>query len=285
MEIKDLFGFEGKNVVITGAGSGMGLAATKLLVALGAKVYATTRRKPLDFAVEKEIKVMDLGDPDEIDRFVDQLPNTVDALFLCHGISNTPDNTNAVKLNLTNFFSFKVITEKVLPRIPDNGSVTFISSNGGQNWRKNLAACQEVIACESWDEALRWYESHEATKKGYVFSKECQHAYVMGKAWAPEFIGRKIRLNCISPGMTLTGLNDDFNRAVMPGGCDPAVGKSILEKYMLGPWNGRWAQPEEMGYPLVALGSKISSYISGQIVYIDYGTSATAEFKELTKTV
>jgi len=45
MKIKELFGFKGKNVVITGAGSGMGYAAAKLLVQLGANVYATVRRK------------------------------------------------------------------------------------------------------------------------------------------------------------------------------------------------------------------------------------------------
>lgn len=40
MEIKELFGFEGKNVVITGAASGMGKAACELLIELGANVYA-----------------------------------------------------------------------------------------------------------------------------------------------------------------------------------------------------------------------------------------------------
>ena len=53
MDIKGLFGLEKKNVVITGAGSGMGYAATRLLRDLGADVYAVVRRKPLDFSVTK----------------------------------------------------------------------------------------------------------------------------------------------------------------------------------------------------------------------------------------
>ena len=278
MEIKELFGLEGKNVVITGAGSGMGNAAARLLTALGARVYAAVRRKPLDFPVEKEIQV-DLGVPEGVGRLAAALPAEIEALFLCHGISNTLGKTNALQVNLTNFFSFKLLTEALLPRIADNGSVTFISSNGGQNWRKNIGACREVIACRDWNEAVAWYEAHpEKTGGGYVFSKECQHVYIMSKVWEPEFISRRIRLNAIAPGMTRTGLTQDFNASITG---DAAQGQAILEKYALAPWNGRWAGPEEMGYPLVVLGSRICSYVSGQILYIDYGTSSASEFKGL----
>ena len=56
MDVKELFGFQSKNVVVTGAGSGMGKAAARLLTELGANVYSSVRRKPLDFEVAKEIK-------------------------------------------------------------------------------------------------------------------------------------------------------------------------------------------------------------------------------------
>lgn len=52
MEIKELFGFEGKNVVITGAASGMGKAACELLIELGANVYAADLN-PIDLPVKK----------------------------------------------------------------------------------------------------------------------------------------------------------------------------------------------------------------------------------------
>ena len=281
MDIKELFGFEGKNVVITGAGSGMGKAAARLLVELGANVYATVRRKPLDFAVTKEIKA-DLGSKEGIDAVLPEFPETIDALFLCHGISNSFGKTNALQVQFTNFYSFKYLTEQLLPRIADNGSVSFISSDGGKAWRDSIKECKEIIACETWEDAAAWYEANPAcTGDGYVFSKKCQFVYVMSKCHAPEFIGRKIRLNAIGPGMTKTGLTDDFNRSVIAD--DPAKGQAILEKYSLEFWNGRWASPEEMGYPLVAIGSKIFSYMSGQTIYIDYGTASLWEFGELEK--
>ncbi|MDA8227283.1 MAG: SDR family oxidoreductase [Desulfitobacterium hafniense] len=282
MEIRELFGFNGKNVVITGAGSGMGYEAAKLLVQLGANVYATVRRKPLDFAVTKEIQV-DLSSPKEMDAFIDKLPDEIESLFLCHGISNMPGNSNALEVQLVDFLGFKYLTEKLLPKISDNGSVTFISSNGARKWKESLSKCLGVIECQTWDDAVKWYNNHpDATKGGYIFAKECQNAYVKSKVHAPEFINRKIRLNVIAPGMTLTGLTDDFNKSING---DAEHGKEMMEKNFLSPWNGRWATPEEMGHPLVVVGSKLCSYLSGEIIYIDYGTTSAMEFEALQKSL
>lgn len=280
MNIKELFGYQGKNVVITGAGSGMGYAATKLLVELGANVYATTRSKPLDFAVTKEIKA-NLNSREGVDAVIKELPDVIDALFICHGISNNLGKTNALEVQLTNFYSFKYMTEQLLTCIVDNGSVTFISSDGGKDWRSSLDDCLAVMNTASWEEAVSWYQAHpDCTNDGYVFAKKCQNAYVFAKCHSPEFIERKIRLNAIAPGMTKTGLTENFNKSITG---DAAQGQAILEKFSLEFWNGRWASPEEMGYPLVAIGSQIFSYMSGQVLYIDYGTASLWEIEELQK--
>ena len=44
MDLKNLFGYEGKTVVVSGAYSSMGLAASRLLHELGASVYTICRR-------------------------------------------------------------------------------------------------------------------------------------------------------------------------------------------------------------------------------------------------
>lgn len=280
MDCNELFAMAGKNVLVTGAGSGMGHAAASLLSQLGANVYATVRRKPVDFPVAAQI-ACDLGSKDGVDAMLSQLPEHLDALFICHGISNTQGNGNALQVQLTNFFSFRYITEQLLPGLVDEGSVTFISSNGGKAWRDRITACREVIACESWEAALAWYQNHpERTREGYVFAKQCQNVYVMDHCQAPQFAKRKIRINAIAPGLTKTGLTDDFNRSICG---NPEKGQALLENRFLEPWNGRWAAPEEMGYPMVAVGSRLFSYMSGQILYIDFGLSSAWEMDVLTK--
>ena len=278
MDIGGLFGLEGKNVVVTGAGSGMGRAASRLLAELGANVYATVRRHPLDFPVKREIP-SELGTREGLDALVAELPPVIDALFVCHGISNSVGMTNGLEVQLTNFLSFRYLTEALLPRMSEGSSVTFISSNGGWEWRERAAACMELIETAGWDEALAWYASHpELTNDGYVFAKQCQNVYVYAKVHDPAFVSRHVRINAIAPGLTKTGLTDDFNRSLTG---DAAFGQSVLEDMYLSTWNGRWATPEEMGYPMVVLGSRLCSYVSGQVLYIDWGSAAKWELETI----
>lgn len=88
MDLKKLFGYEGKTVVITGAASGMSRSAAELLIELGAKVYAIDIN-PIDLPVEKAYQA-DLSDKEQIDRVIADLPQKIDALFLCHGIAAFP---------------------------------------------------------------------------------------------------------------------------------------------------------------------------------------------------
>ena len=108
MDLKKLFGYEGKNVVITGAASGMSHAATKLLIELGANVYAIDIN-PIDLPVSESFQA-DLSDKDAIDNLLEKLPNKIDALFLCHGIAAFPGNE--LKVQKVNFYSQKYMTEK-----------------------------------------------------------------------------------------------------------------------------------------------------------------------------
>ena len=60
--MKDILGYEGKTVVITGAASGMGAAAASLLVDLGASVYA------LDISeVTAPVKLLETKQETELD--------------------------------------------------------------------------------------------------------------------------------------------------------------------------------------------------------------------------
>lgn len=284
MDLQKLFGYTGKTVVVSRAFSGMGRAAAKLLSELGAEVYVICRRNgrhnELDFPV-KQVLYADFGVKEDLDKLAQELPDYIYAMFLCHGIALNSDGTNALEVQKVNFLGHKYLLEKTLGKVVDRGSVNIISSTGGFDWQSNFANCMAVINAETYEDAIAWYESHpEEIASGYVFSKQCLCTYVKAKVHAPEYIDRKIRLNAINPGNTITGLTDDFNRGTSPTG-NAEEGKTVIEALFLDSWNGYWAAPEDMGYPLVAIGSQMFSYMSGQVIYFDYGMSSVWEFDAL----
>ena len=86
------------------------------------------------------------------------------------------------------------------------------------------------------------------------------------------FASKKIRVNAVLPGSTDTGLTDDFSLLI--GGQD-----NLLE--YIG-YAKRLASSEEMAGPIVFLNSNLASYVSGECMIVDYGSTieATAKIKE-----
>ena len=122
MDLNTLFGYEGKTVVVSGAYSGMGRAAAKLLSELGAEVYTICRRNgrhsELDFPVAGEFHA-DFGVKEDLDQLAEELPEHIDALFLCHGIALNSDGSNTMDVQKVNFLGHKYLLEKVIDRYMD----------------------------------------------------------------------------------------------------------------------------------------------------------------------
>lgn len=271
MDLKKLFGYEGKNVVVTGAASGMAKTAVELLIALGANVYAIDVNS-VDLPVTKAFQAY-LSKKEEIDKVIAELPEELDCLFICHGIAQFPGRELLVQK--VNFYGQKYMAEALLPRIREYGSVNFISSVGGFGWEQVYDKAVELINIKTWDEAMDWYDKHsDLIKNAYVFSKQCLESYVTYKCMAPEYIDKRVRLNCINSGVTITGLTEDFNKSTSPNG-DVKEGEEMISNIFLKSWNGYAAMPEEMGYSLVLFGSNLCSYMSGQLIYIDMGLTST----------
>ena len=197
MDLNTLFGYEGKTVVVSGAYSGMGRAAAKLLSELGAEVYTICRRNgrhsELDFPVAGEFHA-DFGVKEDLDKLAEELPEHIDALFLCHGIALNSDGSNTMDVQKVNFLGHKYLLEKVIDKVVDSGSVNIIGSAGGFDWESSFENCMEVIETKTYEEAIAWYEAHPAEiASGYVFSKQCLNTYVRAMCHEPMYIDRKIR--------------------------------------------------------------------------------------------
>jgi NAD(P)-dependent dehydrogenase (short-subunit alcohol dehydrogenase family) len=87
----------------------------------------------------------------------------------------------------------------------------------------------------------------------------------LSKTLAVEWAGNGVRVNALCPGWTATQLNRNLWE-------DPEAGPATIRNVPM----QRWGNAEEMAGPAVFLASDASSYMTGQVLLIDGGQTATA---------
>ncbi len=256
--MKDVLGYEGKKVVITGAASGMGAAAAELLVELGAEVYA------LDIAEVKapvrESIGVDMKDKGSIDSAVKQLPAEIDVLFNCAGVPHPP--FPAIDTVMINFVGLRHLTDALIPRIRSGGSIASIASTAGMAWKTNLELVGTFLDLGTFEAGEAWLkESPDLKADAYGFSKQCIIVYT--QRLAGELAKRGIRINSISPSPTQSAFMTKLTTEI------PEDAIKLFH-----PSIGRSADPIEMARALVLLGTDLAGFVSGVNLPVDYGYCA-----------
>jgi gluconate 5-dehydrogenase len=84
------------------------------------------------------------------------------------------------------------------------------------------------------------------------------------KALAVEWAQNGILVNAIAPGY----INTDLNKALI---ADRKFDSWVKSRCPL----GRWGDPVDIAWPIVFLASPASSFITGQVIFVDGGWLAT----------
>lgn len=259
--MSDLLGYEGKRVIVSGCFSGMGEAAAKLLLDLGAEVHGLDFKQcALPLA---SFNTIDLRDPATIAAGVAAIggPNNdkrVDALFNCAGLPGggafPPLDTFKV-----NFAGTRHITECVLPLMGEGGAIVSIASTGGLGWSRRIPVHMELMQTKGFDGAMAWAEAHmDQVAEGYAFSKEA--VIVWTQYMCAQLIKKGIRINCSLPSPTQTPMMDTFQAT---------SGKEVIDA--AAEPLGRYSTAAEQANGVILLNSALAGIITGVVLPVDGG--------------
>lgn len=257
--MKDYFGYKDKVCVVTGASSGMGEATARMLVDLGAKVYAIDMNECKVDWITEFIKC-NLASKEEIDEAFKKIPEHIDAFFGVAGLSGSKtDYRTTFDCNYT--ANMYITLNYLKNRMSKGGAIVYCTSTAGLEWKKFKREQNKVVHSKTWEEV------QEATKKlansapatfAYMYSKRCLSQFACEQA--VEFAKLGIRVNNVLPGSTDTGMKQEFQDMV--GGEEALIAEAGLA--------GRLATPEEMAAPMVFLNSDMASFTSGLDMVVDY---------------
>ncbi len=242
----------GKNAIITGARSGIGLATVHLFAQQGANCWAVVHREDANFLeqidkLQQEYKVwirpvyIDLSDSESIKSGMKEIikeKKTIDILVNAAGIVSESRLFTMTKMEdirrvmEVNFFSVLSLCQLVArPMMRQrNGTIVNVSS------------------ISAWGE--------DTSQLEYAASKSAIN--IVTKKMAREFGGLGIRVNAVAPGLTETKMLS-------------ALEQEAVNEILKGVALKRCASPREIADVILFLASNHSSYVNGEVIKVDGG--------------
>ncbi|MDO5657712.1 MAG: SDR family oxidoreductase [Paracoccus sp. (in: a-proteobacteria)] len=240
---------EGKTILITAAGQGIGRASAEACSAEGARVIATDRDAGLLAGLDCETRALDVTDAQAIAQIAADL-GPLDGLFNCAGVVH---NGNLLEISDQDWqFAFDLnvtammrLTRAVLPGMLERAAET------GTGSILNMASMASSI-------------------KGFVnrTTYGASKAAVIGltKGIAADFVKQGIRCNALCPGTVDT----PSLRGRIAASPDPVQAeKDFIARQPM----GRLATVEDIAPMVVYLLSDESRFVSGQAILVDGGVT------------
>jgi len=238
---------EGKTVLVTAAGQGIGRASALAMAAEGASVWATDVNEKLLAAYEGVSGIravrLDVLDKASITRVISEMP-ALDVLFNCAGfvhggtVLQSTDEEWSFALNLNVRAQFWAI-QAALPRMLAGGRGSII----------NMASVCSSI---------------KGLPNRFIYGTTKAAVIGLTKSVAADFVADGIRCNAICPGTVDTpSLQDRINANDDP----QAARKAFIARQPM----GRLAQAHEIAPLVVFLASDESIFVTGQAYAADGG--------------
>ncbi len=252
---------EGKSVIITGAGSGIGRAASLLFTREGAKLIAVDRTEAVKDTVEQvkkaggtaEAVMADAGSEQDVKAFIDLAVSKygkLDAIWANAGVSG----------GLIPIAEQTVEHWQEILRINLIGPFLAIK----YSMPHMIAQGHGAIVCTASVAGLK----SGASGHPYASSKAGVISLVQTTAYSLS--GTGVRINAVCPGLIETGMTKPvFDRAKQRGTADKIGQLNPLK---------RAGQPHELAAMGLFLVSDEASYVNGQAIPVDGGLTASMPY-------
>jgi len=252
---------EGKSIIITGAGSGIGRAASLLFTKEGARLIAVDRSEGVketaklvtDAGGIVEAVMADAGSETDVKAFVDRAVSTygkLDAIWANAGVSGglmplaeqTVEHWQEVlRINLIGPF---LAIKHSIPHMTKQGSGSIV--------------CTASVA------------GLKAGASGHPYGASKAGVISLVQTTAYSLSGTGVRINAVCPGLIETGMTKPvFDRAKERGTQDKIGQLNPLK---------RAGQPHELAAMGLFLASDESSYVNGQAIPVDGGLTASMPY-------
>jgi NAD(P)-dependent dehydrogenase (short-subunit alcohol dehydrogenase family) len=252
---------QGKSVIITGAGSGIGRAASLLFTKEGAKLIAVDRTEGVKETVEEikraggtaEAVMADAGSETDVMAFIDKAVKThgrLDAIWANAGVSGglvplaeqTVEHWQEVlRVNLIGAF---LAVKYAIPHMvkQQSGAIVLTASVAGL----------------------------KAGASGHPYAASKAGVISLVQTTAYSLSGTGVRINAVCPGLIETGMTKPiFDRAKERGTADKIGQLNPLK---------RPGQPHELAAMGLFLASDEASYVNGQAFPVDGGLTASMPY-------